>query len=891
MTRGRAGRAVAALASALVVMAGLVLVPSSAARADFASQCAAPDRTVAATDASIAVAAGETVLVDIGFQGGVDALPAGGTLCVAPGGSLTATYMNNAAGALVVAAGGTLGMPQVAVSAGFSLEIEGVATFAGLNVNGAADVHVAPSGELVVSGDVNPSAGTFTNEGTFRVEGGMNLNTAVVLENAGVLTVAGGATVNGLLANSGLATFSGGLIINGSGALQNTCAIDTVGNLINDSPDASNGGVVVVTGDLVNNGVWQQTQAAVTSAVGLTEDGSVSGFGGYRFTGTTSVQGSFVGDSSTEPIRVQTVAPAGQIFDVETGTIANVLRTTVEVPAVPECAGPPAPSSADVQTTKTGPASVLEGGTVSYVVTVRNAGPSDAADVVVSDSLPAGFALDPASTTGTLSGSTLTWVLGTVAVDQEVTLTFSGTATAPAGSLLLNVVRSTSSVPDPAPSNNDGSDGSSQVSTEVVAVPPPINVPPTADDLERETVTRRLVVGRVSATDPDVGQELTFTLVTGPANGFAYLSAAGGLVYVSDRDFAGIETFEYQVCDNASPTPGCDTATITVVVRPWATNDIAVTFADTPVSIPILSNDSAGAPLDATPVTVPANGTVTLDPATRRATYTPAAGFTGLDTFEYRICSPTVPSLCDTAQVTVLVVAPNLPPAVDSLLLTTSTDVPVTGVLVTSDPNPSDTLTTFRGIPPRSGSAAVEPSGSTTYAPRAGFAGRDSYGVIVCDDGIPVLCATGRVLVEVLPVAAPDTATTIAGTPVDIDIASNDRGLVGPATVTTAPARGAVTVAGGTARYAPEAGFVGTDTFEYTICATLEPDLCATTTVTVTVTAVPPPDPGPTPTPIPTPGGGGALAVTGADPLPALLLGVGLLLVGGCLVLLGRRRA
>ena len=215
-------------------------------------------------------------------------------------------------------------------------------------------------------------------------------------------------------------------------------------------------------------------------------------------------------------------------------------------------------------------------------------------------------------------------------------------------------------------------------------------------------------------------------------------------------------------------------------MRPWATNDLAVTFAETPVIIPVLSNDSAGAPLDSTPVTPPVNGTVTLDPTTRRATYTPAAGFTGVDTFEYRICSPTVPTLCDTALVTVLVITLNLPPTVDPLLLTTTTDVPVTGALVTSDPNASDVLTTVPRPPaperrPRSSSRPGRRR--TSHVP--GFAGRDYYGAIVCDDGIPVLCATGRVSVEVLPVALPDTATTRAGTAVDIDIASNDRGAGG----------------------------------------------------------------------------------------------------------------
>ena len=86
MARRSAGRPVAALVSALVVVVGLVLVPSSAARADFASQCGSPDRTVAPTDSTIAVAAGRGRSWSTSdFDGGVDALPAGGTLCVASG--------------------------------------------------------------------------------------------------------------------------------------------------------------------------------------------------------------------------------------------------------------------------------------------------------------------------------------------------------------------------------------------------------------------------------------------------------------------------------------------------------------------------------------------------------------------------------------------------------------------------------------------------------------------------------------------------------------------------------------------------------------------------------------------------------------------------------------
>ena len=363
-------------------------------------------------------------------------------------------------------------------------------------------------------------------------------------------------------------------------------------------------------------------------------------------------------------------------------------------------------------------------------------------------------------------------------------------------------------------------------------------------------------------------------------------------MYASDGDFAGIDGFGFEVCDDAAPVPACDSGQVTINVFPRARDDVAVTFEETAVSIPILSNDTRGAPVDPTVVTAPTGGTVTLDPGTGEATYTPAPGFSGTDTFEYRICSPSEPTFCDTAVVAVEVIPLNRPPTVDPLTLRTSTGAPVTGQLAMADPDVGDVVVAARGIPPRSGTATVEPQGATTYRPLSFFAGRDLYGVVVCDDGLPRLCATGRVSVEVVPVATPDGATTTQGTPVGIDVAANDRGIVGPPAVTGGPSHGSVTVSGGTVVYVPDAGFSGTDTFEYTICAATADDLCATTTVTVLVTAAPePPQPQPQPEPQPPePDADDVLAVTGAEATPVLALGSALVLVGGLLVAAVRRR-
>jgi large repetitive protein len=89
------------------------------------------------------------------------------------------------------------------------------------------------------------------------------------------------------------------------------------------------------------------------------------------------------------------------------------------------------------------------------------------------------------------------------------------------------------------------------------------------------------------------------------------------------------------------------------------------------------------------------------------------------------------------------------------------------------------------------------------------------------------------------PVADPASATVQGGSSVDIPVTVS--GGTGSGAVTTrigtAAAHGTATITGTTATYAPEAGFVGTDTFTY--IATKAGADSAPATVTVTVTPAP----------------------------------------------------
>lgn len=112
------------------------------------------------------------------------------------------------------------------------------------------------------------------------------------------------------------------------------------------------------------------------------------------------------------------------------------------------------------------------------------------------------------------------------------------------------------------------------------------------------------------------------------------------------------------------------------------------------------------------------------------------------------------------------------------------------------------------------------------YQPDAEFSGTDSFTYTVEDRRGARDTATVTVTVDPnnpdAPIANDDSATTAAGTPVDIRVLANDESPNGrPLTISdvTQPENGTVTdfSGNGVLRYTPDDGFTGIDTFTYTI--------------------------------------------------------------------------
>ena len=114
-------------------------------------------------------------------------------------------------------------------------------------------------------------------------------------------------------------------------------------------------------------------------------------------------------------------------------------------------------SNADLSITKTGSAFVQSGGSITYNITVQNAGPANASNVMVNDPLPAGETLVSATPSqGTCSG-TVTCNLGSISSGGSATITIVANVTAPCGSTLDNTATVSGHQPDPNSSNNSSS--------------------------------------------------------------------------------------------------------------------------------------------------------------------------------------------------------------------------------------------------------------------------------------------------------------------------------------------------------------------------------------------------------------------------------------------------
>ena len=191
-----------------------------------------------------------------------------------------------------------------------------------------------------------------------------------------------------------------------------------------------------------------------------------------------------------------------------------------------------------------------------------------------------------------------------------------------------------------------------------------------------------------------------------------------------------------------------------------------------PVGITLVGTDADGDPLTYS-VAQPAHGVVSGSGAT--VTYTPAAGFSGADSFTFTVSDGEATSAAATVSVTVRdVVPPNTPPVADAQAVTTKHGVAVGITLVGTDAD-GDPLTYSVGQPAH---GVVSGSGAgVTYTPAAGFSGADSFTFTVSDGEETSAPATVSITVQPPPPPPPTTNRLLVSA--DAARTVNVRGLDG----------------------------------------------------------------------------------------------------------------
>jgi hypothetical protein len=187
----------------------------------------------------------------------------------------------------------------------------------------------------------------------------------------------------------------------------------------------------------------------------------------------------------------------------------------------------------------------------------------------------------------------------------------------------------------------------------------PVAMNDTAQTAEDTAVTVNVLQ---NDTDDNAIDASTVVVSTTPANGSVEVNpTTGAITYTPNQDFAGTDTFSYTVEDNEGLVSNPATVTITVNAvndAPVAVADSASTSAGEAVSINVLANDtdvdSALNPGSTQVVSMPSDGTVSVNAATGAITYTPASGFTGTDSFTYTVAD-TGGAVSNEATVTVTV--------------------------------------------------------------------------------------------------------------------------------------------------------------------------------------------------------------------------------------------
>jgi CshA-type fibril repeat protein len=424
---------------------------------------------------------------------------------------------------------------------------------------------------------------------------------------------------------------------------------------------------------------------------------------------------------------------------------------------------------------------------------------------------------------------------------------------------------------DPTPIQYTVDDAQGNTSNQAIVTVTYVQSPPVAEDdgsfgnipgtavtlsvtLNDSDVDGNLDVATVDL-DPDTPGRQTTLLV--PGEGTWSVDNSGNVTFTPVGGFTDDPTpIPYTVQDTTNLTS--NRAYITIDYVPVASNDVSSgNPTGTPVTVPVLANDTTGDTVNpltvqivgtsnpGDPLSVPGQGTWSVDPATGDITFTPQPGFTGDPTpIQYTVAdhegnrsAPATVTVDYNQQPPVAVNDSSLnnPPGVVTLNILANDSDPngdLNPASVDLNPGLAGQQTTL--TVPGEGTWAVDPLGNVTFTPLPGFTLDPTPIPYTVSDLTGLVSNQATITIDYRPVAVGDISTgNTTGTPVTLNVLANDTGgdtpvpgtvqIVGtgsPLASLVVPGEGtwSINPATGAITFTPASGFTGDPTpIQYTV--------------------------------------------------------------------------
>lgn len=317
--------------------------------------------------------------------------------------------------------------------------------------------------------------------------------------------------------------------------------------------------------------------------------------------------------------------------------------------------------------------------------------------------------------------------------------------------------------------------------------------------------------GVLNANDNYTGG-VTYNRLSNATHGSVSLdNVSSAFIYTPAAGFSGQDAFSYQALGGGV----CNAiTTVLLTVLPVAGDDSYTTPYATPLAANVLGND-VGSNLSAAVLTTPQHGSLSLAP-NGDFSYTPAAGFSGSDGFTYAVQDASGQN----ASATVAISVGNGAPLANPDSFSGVAGQTLSGDVLANDSDPNgDPLTVYAYAGASHGVGSISPAGVLNYTPDPGYSGPDQLSYAISDGNGGN--ANGVASLLIVPYAGADSFGAAYGSAISGNVLGNDLGSNLVASLSVAPQHGTLALApDGSFSYTPDAGFSGSDGFDYRVTDT-----------------------------------------------------------------------